>query len=557
VLEDFERCYRAVSSRDPRFDGWFFTAVTSTRIYCRPSCPARTPSRRHVRFYASAAAAQRDGFRACMRCRPDVVPGSPEWNVRADVVARAMRLIADGTVDREGVPSLAARLGYSERQLHRLLVAEVGTGALALARAQRTQTARLLLESTVLPVADVAFTAGFASVRQFNDTFREVFAMTPTQLRRRLSETTRRGGTAVRPGDHDGTAGTGARIPTGAPTVALKLAYREPFDAAYLLAFLGARAIPRVEAYHDGTFRRSLRLDHGAGVVSLSPGEGHVAAVLVLEDLRDLTSAVNRCRRLLDLDADPVAVDGTLAMDPLLRPLVASSPGRRVPGTVDGAELAVRAILGQQVSVACARTVAGRLVAAAGPVLSGVPTESAAPAGSGGGAVTHCFPSPSEILSATDGAFAMPAARRRGVRALAEALDRGTLVLDGGADLGEALAGLLAVPGVGPWTAGYVAMRALRDPDAFLPDDLGVRRGLRHLADAGGEFVPDNRRALVDRAARWRPWRAYASMHLWAAAGPPATAGGRPSPPQPGSAQPGPTPSGRRAPGPTPKERVA
>jgi AraC family transcriptional regulator, regulatory protein of adaptative response / DNA-3-methyladenine glycosylase II len=525
VLEDFEGCYRAVSSRDPRFDGWFFTAVTSTGIYCRPSCPARTPSPRHVRFYPSAAAAQQAGFRACTRCRPDAAPGSPEWNVRADVVARAMRLIADGTVDREGVPSLAARLGYSERQIHRLLVAEVGTGALALARAQRAQTARLLLETTDLPVTGVAFTAGFASVRQFNDTFREVFAMTPTELRRRLPGRSRRRGSTDRRRPSDATTDTVAPVPTGATTVVLRLAHRQPFDAAGVLAFLGARSVPGVEAYVDGSFRRSLRLDHGSGVVSLSPGDGHVAAVLALADLRDLTAAVSRCRRLLDLDADPVAIDAALAKDQLLAPLVASSPGRRVPGTVDGAELAVRAVIGQQVSVAGARSVAGRLVVHAGPVLAGAAPTAEGSLGSDRRGVTHCFPSPSEIISAGDDAFAMPAARRGALRALAEVLDAGELVLDCGADLAEARDGLLAVPGIGRWTAGYVAMRALRDPDAFLPDDLGVRQGLRHLSVAGGEDDAGSRRALLTRAEEWRPWRAYAAMHLWAAAGPPGVDG--------------------------------
>ena len=441
--------------------------------------------------------------------------------MRADVVARAMRLIADGTVDREGVPALAARLGYSERQIHRLLVAEVGTGALALARAQRAQTARLLLETTDLPVTGVAFTAGFASVRQFNDTFREVFAMTPTELRRRLPGRSRRRGSTGRRPPSEGTVNTVAPVPTGATTVALRLAHRQPFDAAGGLAFLGDRSVPGVEAYVDGSFRRSLRLDHGAGVVSLSPGDGHVAAVLALEDLRDLTAAVSRCRRLLDLDADPVAIDAALAKDPLLRPLVTSSPGRRVPGTADGCELAVRAVIGQQVSVAGARSVAGRLVAAAGPVLAGAAQIADGSPESDRHAITHCFPSPSEIIAAGDDAFAMPAARRRALRALGEALDTGELVLDCGADLNDAHDGLLAVPGIGRWTAGYVAMRALRDPDAFLPDDLGVRQGLRRLSAAGGGSDLGGRRALLMRAEQWRPWRAYAAMHLWAAAGPP------------------------------------
>ncbi|MFP5369641.1 MAG: bifunctional transcriptional activator/DNA repair enzyme AdaA, partial [Actinomycetes bacterium] len=329
MVEDFEGRYRAVRSRDARFDGWFFVAVTSTGIYCRPSCPAVTPKRSNVRFYPSAAAAQYAGFRACKRCLPDAVPGSPEWNVRADVAGRAMRLISDGVVDREGVSGLAARLGYTERHLHRLLVAEVGAGPIALARARRAHTARLLVETTDLPVSEVAFAAGFASIRQFNDTVRAVFAATPTELRRARK---RHGATA--PGE-----------------ISLRLPHRVPFDAASVLGFLGARAVPGVEAFDGGTYRRTLRLPHGAGIVGLSDGGDHVRCVLRLEDPRDLGAAVQRCRRLLDLDADPLAVADVLEGDPSIAPLVRRSPGRRVPGGVDGAELAMRAVLGQQVSV--------------------------------------------------------------------------------------------------------------------------------------------------------------------------------------------------------------
>src|SRR5689334_8378063 len=326
---DPERCYRAVASRDARFDGWFFTAVHTTGIYCRPSCPARTPLARNVSFFTTAAAAQAAGFRACRRCRPDAVPGSPEGDVRADVVARAMRLIADGEVERSGVPGLAQRLGYSERQLHRLLVGELGVGALALARARRAQTARVLVETTDLPMADVAFAAGFASIRQFNDTVREVFATTPTALR------AKRRGAVSAPGE-----------------LTLRLTARAPYDAAEVLLFLGAHAVPGLEEWDGTTYARVLDLPHGPAVVRLSPAsDGSVCARLRLTSLRDLGAAVSRCRRLLDLDADPSAVDEVLGADPALASLVAGAPGRRVPASPDAAELAIRAVLGQQVSV--------------------------------------------------------------------------------------------------------------------------------------------------------------------------------------------------------------
>ena len=511
VLDDFERCYRAVQSRDARFDGWFFTAVTSTGIYCRPSCPAMTPKRANVRFYPSAAAAQQGGFRACMRCRPDAAPGSPEWNARADVVARAMRLIADGVVDRDGVAGLAGRLGYSERQLHRLLVAEVGTGAIALARAQRAQTARVLIETTDLSAARIAFAAGFSSVRQFNDTVRAVFANSPTELRRKHQQRTRhadRGpasdsssflgdGPSVDGRRHSTSSGSGSTA--GAGAVTLRLAYREPFDAASTFAFLATRAVAGVEATVDGVFHRSLRLPHGTGTVALTPSDGYLAATLRLDDLRDLTAAVSRCRRLLDLDADPVAIDGLLGDDPLLRPLVTATPGRRVPGTVDGAELAFRAIIGQQVSVAGARTVTGQLVAAAGPRLAVAD-----------GPVTHLFPSPDDAPRCQP-TLRCRCRRRAGGRSepWRRRWSKGLVSLDPGADPAELAARLQAVPGIGDWTAGYVAMRALRDPDAFIPTDVGVRRAVRWL---GG---PESTTDVVRLADRWRPWRAYATVHLW------------------------------------------
>ncbi|WP_281281689.1 AlkA N-terminal domain-containing protein [Blastococcus colisei] len=475
---DTERCYRAVAGRDARFDGWFFTAVHTTGIYCRPSCPARTPLARNVTFFTTAAAAQGAGFRACRRCRPDAVPGSPEWDVRADIVARAMRLIADGEVERSGVPGLAARLGYSERQLHRLLVGELGVGPLALARAQRAQTARILVETTDLPMADVAFAAGFASIRQFNDTVREVFATTPTELRRKSA-----GATGAAPG-----------------WLTLRLAARAPYEAAEVLLFLGAHAVPGLEEWDGTTFSRVLDLPHGPAVVRLSPapdGGAAVTARLRLAELRDLGPAVTRCRRMLDLDADPAAVDDVLGADPALAPLVAAAPGRRVPASPDADELAIRAVLGQQVSVAGARTLTTRLLSAGAPLAEPV------------GTLTHAFPRAAALTDADLSAVGLTGARRRTVSALATALASGDIALDPGADREEAGRALLAVPGIGPWTAALVGLRGLADPDVWLPGDLALRRSLAALGSSD-----------ADAALRWRPWRSYAVLHLWALAVP-------------------------------------
>ena len=507
VVEDFERCYRAVESRDPRFDGWFFTAVTSTGVYCRPSCPAITPKRANVRFYPTAAAAPQAGFRACLRCRPDAAPGSPEWLGRADVAARAVKLVFDGVVDREGVSGLARRLGYGERQLHRVLAAEVGTGALALARAQRAQTARLLVESSELPMAQVAFGAGFASVRQFNDTVRAVFGRTPTELR---TAARRRAGHGPRPGDREPS-------PAGAAqAVAVRLAHRLPMDAPALLEFLGRRAVPGIEWGDGSSYRRSLRLPRGSGIVELTAAPDHLRARFLLSDVGDLATAVSRCRQLCNLDADPEAVDRALARDEALAPLVHKRPGLRVPGTVDGFETAARAVLGQQVSVPGARTLAARLVALAG---SRCAVEDPA--------LTHVFPDPAALGDALEAraGTGLPEQRRRALLGLAEAAGRGDLALDAGAEPAGTTAALVSIPGIGPWTAAYVALRALGDPDAFLDVDLGTRRAAERLG------LGDSRAALVARAEQWRPWRAYAQMHLWTTAGegPVAPARGAPS----------------------------
>ncbi|MFC6884930.1 MULTISPECIES: AlkA N-terminal domain-containing protein [Actinomadura] len=476
--EDVERCVRAVQSKDARFDGWFFTGVVTTGIYCRPSCPVVPPKPENMRFYPSAAAAQQAGFRACKRCRPDTSPGSPEWNHRADAVARAMRLIADGVVDREGVPGLASRLGYSTRQIERQLSAELGAGPLALARAQRAQTARLLIETTPIPMGDVAFAAGFASIRAFNETVREVFALTPTQLRDRVA----RGHPAAASG-----------------TLSLRLPFRAPLCPDNLYGHLAATAVPGVEEWRDGAYRRTMRLPHGPGVATLRPHPDHVACSLALADLRDLTIAISRCRWMLDLDADPVAVDDLLRGDPVMAPLVDKAPGRRVPRTADGPEFAVRAVLGQQVSTAAARTHAARLVTAYGE-----------PVADPAGGLTHLFPSPEALADLDPETLAFPKSRRRTLAALVEALAAGDVDLGVGADWEEARARLAGLPGFGPWTIESIAMRALGDPDAFIPGDLGVRAAARALD------LPATPAALTRRAAAWRPWRAYAVQYLWA-----------------------------------------
>ncbi|MGP3984427.1 AlkA N-terminal domain-containing protein [Streptomyces sp. KR80] len=506
--------YEAVRSRDARFDGEFFFAVSTTGIYCRPSCPAITPRRENVTFFPTAAAAQSSGFRACRRCRPDAVPGSAEWNARADVVGRAMRLIGDGVVDREGVAGLAGRLGYSARQVQRQLGAELGAGPIALARAQRAHTARVLLQTTELPAAEIAFAAGFASVRQFNDTIRAIYATTPGELR------AARPGRAFRSGAPE--SGPGA----GAAGVPLRLACRGPYASAELFDHLGARAVTGIEEITGErgarTYRRTLRLPHGTGIAEVrekpgggaarpgpsrrmrggstpsgtatrtESGAGWLECRLHLDDLRDLTTATQRMRRLFDLDADPYAVAERLGADPVLGPLVAALPGLRSPGAADGPELAIRAVLGQQVSVAAGRRLGDALVAAIGAPL-------AAPSGG----LTHLFPRAEDIAEVSLEDFGMPESRRTALRTLCAALADGTVRLDPGADRAEAEQALLALRGIGPWTAGYIRMRALGDPDVLPAGDAAVRAALRRLG------------ASTADTDAWRPWRSYATHHLW------------------------------------------
>ncbi|QCX27017.1 DNA-3-methyladenine glycosylase 2 family protein [Nocardioides jishulii] len=490
---DADGCYRAVSSRDRRFDGVFFTAVHTTGIYCRPSCPARTPHADHVTFHRTAAAAQASGCRACKRCAPDAAPGSPEWDLLADVAGRAMRLIDDGVVDRDGVSGLAARLGYTPRHLGRVLVAELGAGPLALARARRAQTARTLIEESDLQFAAIAFAAGFSSVRQFNETVREVYAASPGELRASRRRTVPVAGPPPAPG-----------------RVVVRLPVRTPYAGEALLDFLAQRAVPGIEVVRGATYARSLALPHGPATVEVRlPQEeragrlAHAVASFALTDLRDLGAATARVRGLLDADCDPVAVGEVLGADPLLADVVRRVPGLRVPGHVDGYEAAVRAVLGQQVTLAGARRLTQQLVAMLGePIASEVE------------GLDRLFPAPDALASLPDGALGMPASRHRALRSVAQAVLRGDVVPDRGADRSCVRESMLALDGVGPWTADYVAMRALGEPDAFLPADTGTRAALAQLGE-------DPARA-VEIAERWRPWRSYAQMYLWRslAAGP-------------------------------------
>jgi AraC family transcriptional regulator, regulatory protein of adaptative response / DNA-3-methyladenine glycosylase II len=513
-MDDDQR-YAAACSKDARFDGVFFCAVRTTGIYCRPSCPAVTPKRVNMAFYPTAAGAQQAGFRACKRCRPDASPGSPEWNVRSDLAGRAMRLIADGVVDRSGVTGLASSLGYSPRQVGRLLTSEVGAGPLALARAQRARTARILVETSALPMSDIAFAAGFTSIRQFNATMLEVYDTAPSALRERA----RRRDKAARATVFDDRTVPDGTVSDGTVgTLRLRLPFRAPIDLDRMFGFLAARAIPGIESAAADAYARTMRLPRGFGSLWMHtvPGSSWVDCSLVLSDLRDATAAVQRCRRLLDLDADPWAISGFFLDDPVLGPLAAGCPGRRSIGAVDSDEIAIRAVLGQQVSVAAARRLGARLVE-----LCGTPLPASVDEARRDG-LTHVFPDAATIAGLDPAALPMPLARGRAVITLASALASGAISLNPGADWEEAGARLVALPGIGPWTAGYIRMRALSDPDVFLPGDAGLVRALRKLAADGSaaSTVAAGRRngvtASLSAAERWRPWRSYATHYLWA-----------------------------------------
>lgn len=497
---DFDERYRAISARDTRFDGQFVTAVRSTGIYCRPSCPARTPKPENVTFYPTSAAAHEAGYRACKRCLPEAAPGSPVWDLRGDVAARAMRLIAAGVVEREGVPGLAARLGYSSRHLTRLLAAELGAGPLALARAHRAHTARMLLVGTDMAISDVAFSAGFSSIRQCNDTIREVFGMTPGDLRAR-----RPAAGTVTPGVID-----------------LVLPYRGPLDAAGIFSWMAARAVDGVEHATATSFARHLRMPGGPAWFEVSQDAAerlHLrASVTRLGDLAPLVSTV---RRIFDLDADPLAVDEALSTHPELAPLVARTPGIRVPGSADPHEMLIRAMIGQQITVVSATKALSALSAALGERVPATLRQAQGPSGRDGqghsGRQTSStdgllFPTMTAIAEHGAEVLRGPAARIRAITGAAAALAEGSLTLTIGDDGARQREALLAMPGIGPWTADYVRMRVLGDPDILLPGDVALRAG------AAASGLPGDPAALTAWAARTAPWRSYLSAHLWRAA---------------------------------------
>ena len=479
---DHDACYRAVCLRDARFDGRFFTAVKTTGIYCRPVCPARTPRSENVIFYPTAAAAQEAGFRPCLRCRPETAPDLGAWRGSSNTVSRALALIESGALDEADVDALAFRLGIGERQLRRLFRRHLGASPVAVAQTRRVLLAKQLIHETKLPMTEVAYAAGFGSIRRFNETFLALYGQPPGGLRRSAGEEISAG-------------------PQG--EVSLLLRYQPPYDWPAMLEFLRRRAIAGVERVTAEDYARTIRLDGAQGIVSVRPeGEGALRATIRFPKLSSLPAIIARLRRVFDLAADPLAIAAHLARDPWLAPLVAARPGLRVPGAWDGFELAVRAVLGQQITVSAAIRLAGRLVAAYGEPV-------AAPDGD----LTHTFPRP-EVLAAADLApLGMPRSRAAALAALAAAVIADPDLLGTSRGLDDVVHRLRAIRGVGEWTAQYIALRQLREPDAFPAADIGLMRAL-----ARDDGRPPAHDEILARAEKWRPWRAYAAQHLWAAA---------------------------------------
>ena len=488
-----EACYRALQSRDARFDGLIFVGVTSTGIYCRPVCPARTAKPENCRFFASAAAAQEADFRPCLRCRPETAPQLASWRGTSNTVSRALALISDGALDgpTASVETLASRLGLGERQLRRLFHQHLGASPIAVAQTRRVLFAKQLIHETRMPMTEIALASGFSSLRRFNETFHDLFHRPPSTLRRKTS--------------------AAAAPDTG---VTLRLRYRPPYDWDSMLAFLRARAIPGVEVIEHATYRRTVALDGATGSVAVIhlPQHQSLGVTIHFPNVKSLPALVTRVRRMFDIGADIQTIDAHLSHDPLLAPFVAQRPGLRAPGGWDGFELAVRAILGQQITVVAARRLAGQLVALHGkPIPAAQRTHPA---------LTHVFPTPKRIVSAKSLGLGMPAARQASLQALAEAAVADPNLFSPFGTIDEAIARLRSIRGVGEWTAQYIAIRAIREMDAFPASDIGLIRGAA-LVD-GARPTPAN---LLTRAESWRPWRAYAAQHLWAASGPVTTPG--------------------------------
>jgi AraC family transcriptional regulator of adaptative response / DNA-3-methyladenine glycosylase II len=477
-MMDMDRtaCYRAISTRDARFDGRLFVGVKTTGIYCRPICPARTPKFENVSFYPSAAAAQQAGFRPCLRCRPETSPDLAFWRGTGNTVSRALALIEAGGLDEADVERLANRLGVGARQLRRLFHRHVGASPIAVAQTRRVLLAKQLIHETSLPMAEVALASGFNSVRRFNETFLQMFGRAPATLRR----------------THE------------AGALSVRLAYRPPYDWDAMLSFLAARAIPCVELVSGDVYRRTIAIGGVCGVISIAPAGNNRADVSVrFPDMAALPQIIARVRRVFDLAADPDAIGAHLSLDPVLAPLVVARPGLRVPGAWDGFELAVRAIFGQQITVPAATRLLGRLVEAHGATLPAAMTD--------GEGLSHLFPTPASMVRADLAVLGMPKARAMAVTSLAQAISTDPAIFSRGASLDEAIAKLRSLPGIGEWTAQYIAMRELREPDAFPAADIGL---MRAMAADGQRPSPSE---LLSRAERWRPWRAYAALHLWAA----------------------------------------
>ena len=471
MLTDDSR-YDALVTRDPRFDGVFFVGVSTTGIYCRPICPARTPGRTRCSFYATPVQAEAAGYRACFRCRPELAPGNAEVDAIDALVAAATRRIAEGALNERSVDDLAAELGVSARHLRRAIEGRLGVSPIELAQSRRLALAKQLLHDTGLSLTEIAFASGFGSVRRFNAAFVERMGSAPSALRR-------------------------AHVPERAGGLTLRLDYRAPYAWPELLAFLRARAIPGVEVVGAASYRRIVHLGGHTGAIEVRQAVDRAALLLtVAPSLAPvLMLLVARVRRQFDLDARPDVIARVLARDPQLARLVAARPGLRLPGAIDAFEAAVRAMLGQQVSVAAATTLAGRFAAAFG---------SAHDAGDG---LVRRFPTAAEVAAVGAEAIArigLPAVRAAALHAFATALATGAVTIEGAHDLEAFVARLVELPGIGPWTAHYLAMRALHLPDAFPAADLGIKRAL------GG--TP---RTAEARAEAWRPFRSYAVMHLW------------------------------------------
>jgi AraC family transcriptional regulator of adaptative response / DNA-3-methyladenine glycosylase II len=479
-------CYRALQSRDARFDGLIFVGVTSTGIYCRPICPARTPKPQNCRFFGSAAAAQEDGFRPCLRCRPESAPDLASWRGTSNTVSRALALIADGALDGNGasVESLADRLGIGERQLRRLFVQHLGASPISVAQTRRVLFAKQLIHETRMPMTEVAMASGFSSLRRFNEVFLDLFQRPPGALRRKRTT-------------------TGADAEAG---VMVKLRYRPPYDWDSMLQFLQKRAIPGVEIVEDGKYLRTVEIDKKFGSIEVThlPEKLNLGLKIRFPDVRSFPAIVARVRRLFDVGADIETIGKHLATDPCLAPLVARRPGLRAPGGWDGFELATRAILGQQITVTGARQLAGQLVARYGQRIS------VAKVGHAG--LTHVFPTARAIASADAVKLGMPRARNEALRALADAVVADPQLFRPLGSVEESIQKLRNIRGVGEWTAQYIALRAIRETDAFPATDIGLIRGIAALDGAAL-----NSTEFLNRAESWRPWRAYAAQHLWAA----------------------------------------